>query len=617
LISPMKHISILCLKEDREKLIFNLQRQGGLMLIETKDTKRNPSAAADKLRRVSKLRENLKPFTPKKGFLDELPEVSKERLLEVSTDDLNEAGEFEALLEEVAAKKEELTRVRDTLSLLLPWKNLTLPIEEIKDTPYTSLHMGRVISKKVEDFSKAVANRGGAAEVVSDNQQAAFVAAALPAGEDNMFFAEYGFDPAELPDIKGVAADIIKELKRDAYYLDHKIKALENTISRLSSASGAASLLHEQFTAEMARETAPFAETKETSLLMAWVPPEGVDEVKKVIYSSVSACDISVRDPLPDEEPPTLLKTNKVVKQFEGITNMFSVPAYGGIDPNPVMAPWYWIIFGLMMGDAGYGLMMAVLGLSLKLILKPKGAFKQILNIIIFSSVTSIAAGAAFGSYFGETWRPLFLSPVEEPTKMLIFTMVVGAAHIITGLIVKIVINIKNGGFWDAVFDQFSWILIITGLGLVFLPDFKLAGIIIASVGGVIVLFTGGRAKKNIFGKITGGLLALYGVSGYFSDILSYSRILALGLATGIVGMVMNMLARMVSGSWYGFIGAILIYIVGHVFNLALGLLSAYVHACRLQYIEFYGKFYEGNGRLFEPFALKPKLINLKQYGGN
>ena len=141
-------------------------------------------------------------------------------------------------------------------------------------------------------------------------------------------------------------------------------------------------------------------------------------------------------------------------------------------------------------------------------------------------------------------------------------------------------------------------------------------GTVLAIIGAVIVLLTAGREKKGIFGKITGGLVGLYGVTSYLSDILSYSRILALSLATGVVGMVMNILAGMVSSGIpipvVRFIPALLIYVVGHVFNLALGLLSAYVHDCRLQYIEFYGKFYEGGGTLFKPFAVKTKYASIK-----
>ena len=207
-------------------------------------------------------------------------------------------------------------------------------------------------------------------------------------------------------------------------------------------------------------------------------------------------------------------------------------------------------------------------------------------------------------------------NPLDDPVKMLVLTLVVGGLHILTGMIVKAVLNVKAGHPWSALFDQFSWMLILIGAGLIFISRTRLVGIVLAAVGAGIVLLTAGRAKKGIFGKITGGLVGLYGVTNYMSDILSYSRILALSLATGVVGMVMNMLAGMVRGSVpvIGLLFALLIYAVGHVFNLALSLLSAYVHDCRLQYIEFYGKFFDGGGKMFKPFSIQTKYIQLKDH---
>ena len=200
-----------------------------------------------------------------------------------------------------------------------------------------------------------------------------------------------------------------------------------------------------------------------------------------------------------------------------------------------------------------------------------------------------------------------------DPIKMLLLTIIVGVLHIFTGMITKMVLDIKSGHPWDAIFDQLSWMMIIAGVGMIFINPLQKIGIIIALTGALIILLTAGRHKKGVIGKLVGGLGGLYNITSYFSDILSYSRILALSLATGVVGMVMNLLAGMVQGSVIGFILSLVIYIVGHIFNLVLGLLSAYVHACRLQYIEFYGKFYEGGGTIFKPFGIKTNYINIKK----
>lgn len=175
---------------------------------------------------------------------------------------------------------------------------------------------------------------------------------------------------------------------------------------------------------------------------------------------------------------------------------MFTSPKYGEVDPNPVMAPWYWLIFGLMMGDAGYGFLMAVAVLILKKIMKPHGNTEKLMNVILYSSVTTTVCGILFGSYFGETWHPILFNPLDDPVKMLVLTLVVGGLHILTGMIVKAVLNVKAGHPWSALFDQFSWMLILIGAGLIFISRTRLVGIVLAAVGAGIVLLTAGRAKK-------------------------------------------------------------------------------------------------------------------------
>ena len=265
----------------------------------------------------------------------------------------------------------------------------------------------------------------------------------------------------------------------------------------------------------------------------------------------------------------------------------------------------------LMMGDAGYGLMMLVGIWAFKKLKKPRGDFGKLVNVLFFSSFTTIFWGIIFGSYFGETWHPILFAPLDNPMGMLVFCMIIGVLHIFSGMVMKMVEDAKAGHFWDGVFDQLSWMLLITGLGLLFLPVTRTVGMVLAIVGAAIILLTAGRAKKGIFGKLIGGLGGLYNITSYMSDILSYSRILALALASGVVGMVMNLLAGMVQGSVIGFIFSLLIYVVGHVFNLAMGLLSAYVHDSRLQYIEFFNKFYEGGGYAFRPLCIDPKYVEV------
>lgn len=611
MIAPMKYVSVICLKEDREKVLSRLQRFGGIMLTETEKSSYGDLSSGQNVRRMEKLISDLKPYAEKKGLLSQNPEVSISDFEKISAEDLEKSEEMERLISKIDSLEARLSKDKALLEMLSPWENLSISAEEMGDGCYCTFIVGTVPKRSVEGFAAAAKTAGISVEIVSENETTVYTAAVLMKNESMNPLTEQGFEKLSFPISEGTVKESIERLEKDISVNEKELSAAKEELSELANSTDAPSKMFEQFKAESERQSAPFTETLETVMLEGWVSEPDLEKAEKAVKSATDVYSFEHREPFPDEEPPTMLENPKLVGQFEGITNMFSVPKYGGIDPNAVMAPWYWIIFGMMMADAGYGLLMAVLIFIGKKLMKPKGETAKLMNVLWYSSITTMIFGVLFGSYFGETWNPILFSPIENPVAMLILTIVVGVIHIFTGMIVQIVINCRQGKVLDAVFDQVSWMLLISGIGMIFLKPVKNVGIILAAVGALIILLTAGRAKKGIFGKIAGGLGGLYGITGYLSDILSYSRILALGLATGVVGMVMNMLAGMIQVNIIGFILSLLIYIVGHIFNLVLGLLSAYVHDCRLQYIEFYSKFYDGNGKLFKPFAIETKYIDI------
>ena len=617
MIVPMKFVTLVLMRDDREAVLRALQKQGSMMLCEQEGAVRAGTENAAALRRMEKLLSDLKPYTPKKGMFSEKPQVDANAFEAPSMADSQTADRMEALLAQIDNAKERQKQLSDRQTALYPWAALSASAEDLADGAYTNCTLGVVPKKQFPNLTAFCEESGAAIEKISETEQAVYlVLAALKDGAP-LDLASFGFQKCTLPLTAGTVAD---ELRRIAAEQNALQKQLDEDTAQLTALTGdslAPQVLCDHYRAESDIDDAPFLSTAQTVLLCGWVPEKRVAEVEQTVRAVTEVYDLTARDPVDGEEVPTALENKKLVSQFEGITNMFSVPSYGGYDPNAVMAPWYWLIFGMMMGDAGYGLMMVVLISIVKKIMKPKGDTKKLINVLLYSSITTILCGVLFGSYFGETWHPILFSPLENPVQMLIVTLGIGVAHIFTGLIVQIVNSVKAGHWFDAICDQVSWILVISGICLIFLAATRTVGIVLACVGAAIILFTAGRAKKGIIGKITGGLVGLYGITNYLSDILSYSRILALSLATGVVGMVMNMLAGMIQGSVIGFVLSLLIYIVGHVFNLVLGLLSAYVHDCRLQYIEFYGKFYEGSGKLFQPLSINPKYIQIQENGGN
>lgn len=279
----------------------------------------------------------------------------------------------------------------------------------------------------------------------------------------------------------------------------------------------------------------------------------------------------------------------------------------------------------MMLSDAGYGLLILIGStLAIKFFNLNKNT-KKFMRLFASISISTIIWGILYGSYFGDAptlfvssgIKPVWLDPSKDPMSVLVIAMTMGIIHIFTGLGIKAYELIKNGKPWDALFDVGFWYATVGGAVLLLvssslnMPGLGTAAKYILIAGAAGLILTQGRSNKNIVGKIAGGLFGLYGITGYLGDILSYSRLLALGLATGLIGSSFNLIIKLLGKGIGAVIAGILIFVCGHIFNLAINALGAYVHACRLQYLEFFGKFYTGGGKAFKPFKSKNKYINV------
>jgi V/A-type H+-transporting ATPase subunit I len=295
------------------------------------------------------------------------------------------------------------------------------------------------------------------------------------------------------------------------------------------------------------------------------------------------------------------------------ITDLYSPPGKRDFDPNVLVSVFYFIFFGMMISDAGYGIVLTGLGFWALKALKPKGMLKKLLGLIALGGISTTFWGVMFGGWFGDLLpaKPIWMNPLDDPMSLLIFSFILGIVQIFVGLGAAAYKNIKAGRVLDAVFDQGLWAVLLVGLIMFAFPQLGGTAKIISIAGAAGLVLTQGRNKKNILGKLMSGVLSLYDVTGYLSDVLSYSRILALGLATGVIAMVVNTMAKMLGFNIIGYLLMTVALIIGHTFNIAINALGAYVHSSRLQYVEFFSKFYEGGGRTFSPFVLKTKYINL------
>lgn len=374
---------------------------------------------------------------------------------------------------------------------------------------------------------------------------------------------------------------------------------------------------------ESLRETAmsSMLHTEKTTYFEGWTPEAAESAVAQVLEKNGCAYEFS--EPAEIEEPPVVLKNAKLIQPFSTITEMYGLPAYRSlIDSNPIVAVSYFIFFGIMLSDALCGLVVSAVTFIILKKKKPAGMMKQFLTLFFFCGLSSLVWGALFGSWFGNAPSivammlgkelvvpPVWFDPLAEPMKILVLSVVLGVVHLMLGMGCSAARQIKQGNIKEAIFDTGFWYMILIG-GLGLFTGAKIFAVI-ALLGAVGVLLTAGREKKNIFSKLTSGLGALYGVTGYVSDILSYTRLMALGLCTGVIAMVMNTLGSLAGNSFIGWILFLIVFAVGHTFNVAVSTLGAFVHSMRLEFVEFFGKFYESGGRPFKPLFNQTKYTEV------
>lgn len=383
------------------------------------------------------------------------------------------------------------------------------------------------------------------------------------------------------------------------------------------------------------------SQSRRTFLLKGYVPEEAAPKLELILTRSYEVC-VEFSDPSESDDVPVLLKNNAFSSPVESVIESYSMPGKGELDPTMPVACFYYFMFGMMLSDFAYGAVMAAATFwILRKFKNMEPGMKKMMTMFCYCGLGTMLSGVLFGSYFGDApiviaktffgkditiWS--WIDPLNESMKMLVFAFVIGLIHLFTGLILNCYGAIKQKKYADAIYDSVFWIMLVGGLLLYGLTTDIVTGMfglnkiaqgigtfggicaVIASVG---IILTGGRESKNWFKRTLKGAYALYGVTGYLSDILSYSRLLALGLATSVISSVFNQMGTMAGSGVFGVLIFIVVFLIGHTLNLAINALGAYVHTNRLQFVEFFGKFYNGGGRKFEPFAVKTKYFKFKE----
>ena len=560
--------------------------------------------AIDNINKINKLKKPL--FASKPDYV----ELSEEEA-DILYKDAEKINQNEQELSKLINAQNDLEEKMDEL---LPWKPLEI-FTDLTSVKYIKMFLGKIPNKyKLEQIKIALGKSVGNYSINQINQDKQYTYVVITTDSENEDIAkrtvrQYEFIEQNIIDTEKTVEEQISDIDLEITQIDKKIEELEKSISPtiLSKLENLYDYLEIQ--KELKTVQKKIVTTKNTFYLEGWIPVGAKIKNDK-------ECIIKYREPEENEETPVLVKNNRLVSPFESITNMYSYPNKNEIDPNPVMSIFFIIFFGMMLSDAGYGIILTLFAAFIVKKAHYKKGEGSLMKLMIPCGISTIFWGILFGSFFGDLIKiqPI-INPLVDVMQLMGIALLFGIIHLYIGMFIKALELIREKKIWSAIFDIGFWYLTLTGTFLLVIPiiagDIGIwseVGKYLAISGAIGLLLTQGRNKKGIIGKIIGGVGSLYGITSYFADVLSYSRLMALCLSTGVIAQVGNLLAKMVNP-----IFGIVIAIIVHGINLANSALGSYVHTSRLQYVEFFGKFYEGGGKEFQPLRCKNKYTNIRE----
>lgn len=526
------------------------------------------------------------------------------------------------LYEQWNEKKSQENSIVSSQAALTPWMSYALPLE-LTATKSVRFLVGVIPAvSDAEALKGKVTQASEATEVTvlgKDAEQQYLSILCMKDDEDAVLdeLKAFGFT---LTSFKGMEGTVAENMQRLAAALDEvraKEKELETRFSVDAETKEKIRFYFDrlQVLRDRARISERLLKTKTAFYFDGWAPAESEAAVAKVL--DANGCYYEFAVPEKGEETPVLMKNNSFVYPVQSITELYSLPKSYEVDPTPIFAIFYIVFFGMMFADIAYGLILAGLCAFALIRYQLEGMAYRLVKTLVYCGVSTAIWGVLFGGFFGDmiTVKPLWMNPLDNAMFILAFSCVLGTFHLFVGMGIKAYMQIRDGHVFDALCDVIIWYVFIIGLALllfgngIFGAAAATAGKYMAIVGAVWIV-----ACEFIRGKGIGkflGLWNLYGTTSYLADILSYSRLLALGLASAVIAQVFNMLGRMIGTGVVGVIAFIIVAVIGHTVNFAINALGSFVHASRLQYVEFFGKFYEGGGVPFRPFERKTKYVNI------
>lgn len=667
-ILEMQRISICALKKDRKSILERMQALGvlevdnvigedsGLEKMDTAGAKANFEKTAMVTEHALEV---LKNYAPEKtSMLSALAGkvlVEQEQYGQIVSqkgDILSASNRLIALDKEIAEKQATIAKLDSQKETLVPWLSLDVPMN-FKGTKMMTWLLGTIsavmtLEQVYEIIAKADENLSLADVTIFSTDRDMTYLGVLVLKEDAAKVEESlrtaGFARPAQPVTK-VPAVLVADLEKQSAALQQDMQNLEAEIKSYADKRKELELIADYYRvrADKYRVLGQIPQSEKTFVLGGYVPKHMVAAVEKELNANYDLT-IDIADIAEDEEAPVLLKNNIISGSVEGVLGSYGLPAKGDVDPSNIMAFTYIFLFGMMLSDAAYGAIVFIAcAVLLKKFPRMDGGLRKSMRLFMYCGISTMVWGVLFGGYFGDvinvvsktffghevTIAPLWFAPLEDPMKLLLFSMLFGVIHLFLGLGLKGYAALRAKKYLDFFCDVVLWYMLLIGLIMMLLPSELFGSIaqmtivfppilatiskVLAIVGAIGILLMSGRSSKNVALRIGLGAYDLYNLTGWLSDVLSYSRLLALGLATGVIASVVNQMGSMVGKGVFGTIVFILVFLVGHIFNIGINLLGAYVHTCRLQYVEFFGKFYESGGKAFEPFTKNTKYMDIKE----
>lgn len=659
----MQKIEVISALTESKDVIDFLQRRGVVEISEHEkkegmscfDTAMNISQLEKMKATAENAKEVLSFYAPQKGSLIDSFKPPRQIELKEYLDKEDEADSTLGLCysildleKRITDSKAEIIRLETANASLSVWEKLDVPFKN-SQTKYTTVLIGTFPDMQTEaSLKEKLAElvpeiEALDAEVVySSEVQSCAAVMCLKSEAQTVLEAlrSFGFvKPSELLDITPKEAaqknlERIEKLKAKLEKYEEKLKALGDRTPKIDFLIDFLTMRIDKYEA-----LKNVSVTENILYLSGYIPEKYAEKTAKSLEEKYS-CAVSVSEPDESEDVPVLLSNNSFASPVEGITEMYSLPGKHDIDPNAIMGFFYYVFFGMMFSDAGYGLLMVIATLIVLLKAKPQGQKRKTVLMYLYCGISTMFWGIMFGSFFGDAINIIRVNYLHLPEMRLyvwlnpqgddlmttmLFCFLFGIIHLFVGVGIKGYMEWREGDKFGAIVDTLSIYMAVGGAapicaGMIIEMPSAITNIAkyVALAGVVLIILTAGRASKGIFAKLGAGLYALYNtISGYLSDILSYSRLLALGLVTGIIGSVVNMMGTLPQNMVLKTVLFIVVFVFGHTVNFGINVIGAYVHTNRLQYVEFFSRFYEGGGNAFNPLKVNSKTFQFKEETNN